>query len=67
MVRVFDGVGDAIISQHPVDAEILGEVRVLINESADQGEAVAMLLRIASWIENEARQTAEGGAFLEDN
>ena len=66
MVRIFDGSGEAITS-HRVDADIPGTVRVTISDSADHREAVDTLLRIAGWIEDEARKAAEGSEFLEEN
>ena len=66
MVRTLDGLSETIVSHH-AEGKIPGAVRVIIGGSADQREAVDTLLRIASWIEDEAKKAAEGCELLEEN
>ncbi len=55
MLRIFDGYGEALVSLQHQHGKIGGDVRVLINEDTDHREVVSTLLRIAHWIEEEAR------------
>jgi hypothetical protein len=68
MARVFDGMGEnapALSQQHVETENLPGIVRVVVDESADQMGVVNTLLRIASWIENEAKLAASGGHPVE--
>src|ERR1700731_1599281 len=60
MVRIFNGSVESITSEPHIQTEIPGAVRVMVDESADQSEVVATLLRIANWIEGEAKLAAQG-------
>ena len=59
MVRVINGQGQTLMSQRHVELELPCAVRVVIDESADQTEAAATLLKIARLIEGEDAE--EGG------
>ena len=58
MLRIFDGIGEALASQQHVDGDIAGAVLVIINESADQQAAVATLRQIAALLEAEQTKAA---------
>jgi hypothetical protein len=59
MWRRFDGIRELILSEQHLSGDFPGEVIVMVSELADQREVVTTLLRIASWVEGEAK-AAEG-------
>ena len=57
---------EGITYEGGVNGQIPGDVRVIVDESADQLEVVASLLRIASLIEQEEKARREPGPGRED-
>ena len=61
MQQILDGYSDgAIISKQHLEGDIPGDVRVIVKEGADQRKVVSTLLRIAGWIEAEAKAAERG-------